>query len=163
MRIDTLGLIGIALLVEPALGHGRESPAGADAAGRSDAWFCVMPRSTPFDECPLALADDPDNCHEGQKRRPPRRPRFRVGKGTWLDFHDLKWRCIRIPDKSSYVVTVENYGRPLSSFRIRPHSECPETRVQSLDRQNMYNLLKTSCSKGRSPEEEERIDDYEVR
>ena len=107
--------------------------------------------------------DDLDNCHEGQKRRPPRRPRFRVGKGTWLEFHDTKWRCIRIPGSSSYVVTVENYGKPLSSFRIRPHSACPATRIQSLDRQNMYNVFKTTCSRDRSPVQEERIEDYKVR
>jgi hypothetical protein len=162
MRIDALTLVGVALLVRPAVGHERARPARAAAAAESNAWFCVMPRSTPFDECPIALPDDPDSCHEGQKRRPPRRPRFRVGKGEWLDFHDIKWRCIPIPDRSSYVVTVENYGKPLSSFRIRPHAACPQTRVQSLDRQNMYNVFKTGCGERRSAEQEERIEGYAV-
>jgi hypothetical protein len=139
-------------------------------AQSTDAWFCVMPRSEPFDECPLALPDpnvdlppdaDPDNCHERQKQRPSKRPRFRIGKGVWLDFHQAKWRCVRLPDKRSYVVTVENYGKPFSSFRVRPHTECPRTRVQDLARQNMYNLFKTNCAEDRSRDSEDRIEEYE--
>ena len=32
-----------------------------------------------------------------------------------------KWRCVRLPQNRPYVVTVKNYGKPFSSFRVRPH------------------------------------------
>jgi hypothetical protein len=58
-------------------------------------------------------------------------------------------------------VTVENYGKPFSSFRVRPHSVCPRTRVQDLARQNMYNLFKTNCAEDRNRTGEDRIEEYE--
>jgi hypothetical protein len=169
--VTYLALAAVALIAQSTTESSSSRAVGSESGASSGAWFCVMPRSEPFDECPLALPEnpdvdfppdaDPDNCHERQKQRPSKRPRFRIGKGVWLDFHQAKWRCVRLPDKRSYVVTVENYGKPFSSFRVRPHVECPRTRVQDLARQNMYNLFKTNCAKDRNRDSEDRIEEYE--
>ena len=143
-----LALVAVAVIAQSTTESSPSRAASSGPGASSEAWFCVMPRSEPFDECPLALPDDADvdfsptpirtAVSERQKQRPSKRPRFRIAKGVWLDFHHPKWRCVRLPDKRSYVVTIENYGKPFSSFRVRPHSECPRTRVQDLARQNMY-------------------------
>lgn len=98
------------------------------------------------------------DCFKHQAKLKPRRPRFRLGSGTWVDFPDQRWRCIPMPIDKPIRLNIENYGRNFKSWKVTLPSDC-RARILDLTSQNSYTAIDAECSR-RKTHDDELMKDY---